>query len=260
MKIKYSKLNLLVLFSCVVMTIGVLVGVHHFYLNPIQVVHLEAKNQLSSDQNQYEIIAQHRDQLNALEGDSYNIQEITTQIPVGNIQPESLLTTFSDKAEQANVVIVEQRFLDDMPVVASYEETQEELQSPSLMKSTVSLTLEGETDDQFRQFIELLEETDRLIQVEAFILDQVLPINDEVAPNSEMAYRLDPVDFEGVKPEQLIKLGGPEKQGSNDSQSDSGEEEDRVDSETDTESEESSSSQQITMTATITLAVYYFES
>jgi|GEM_PF-5760956 len=299
MRITYGKLNIIVLFLCIVAIIGLLASIKNFYLDPLKLTHAEANNQLSSAQNLYQTLLNQKEQLEDIEGISFSSEELTTLIPVDSLRPESLLTTFSDLAQQTDIIITEQQFQADVPMTSQTEdaeedEEEEESQSPSLMKTIVTLRLEGDNEDQFQEFVQLLEGVDRLIQVETFTLEQTMPANTMAAATNEISDLMLPVTFDWVQPMVKptggeVELGGDsqkeespidsEANGDGETEGDKNPESDTAaadseekstseseldsDSDSDSEStpsEEAPSSPQATMRATITVAIYHFES
>jgi len=288
MRIIYGKLNMIVLFLCIVITFGLLASVKNFYLDPLKLTHTEASNQLSSAQNLHQTILNQKEQLEDIEGISFSGDELTTLIPVDSLRPESLLTTFSDLAQQSDIIITEQQYQPDVPLTSQTEEAEEESQSPSLMKTIVTLRLEGDNEEQFQEFVQLLEGVDRLIQVETFTLEQTMPANTMAAATYENSDIMAPLEWVQlmVKPTGgEVELGGNsqkeespidsqsnddgETEGNKNSQSDTeaadSEEKSNSESEVDsdsgsTPSDEAPSSPQATMRATITVAIYHFES
>ena len=174
MRIAYGKLNILVLFLCLALGSVTVMGANRLFLTPLQAEKENTQTTLQENTQMRDDLRQEKAQHDKPEEITKPLVDIQTVIPSGNLQPESLLLTLADAANESGITVTDHRFGSLIPIIMHTEEQdQEEVEGPTLMRTNVTLSLEGDNEAQFQEFIALLEQTSRLIQVETFSVDQV---------------------------------------------------------------------------------------
>ena len=174
MTIIFGKLNVLMLLLSYSLVGGLLYGGHQFFLRPAQTERDAIEAEFQAKNREQTVLAEKRTQLRQLENAADNIEFEPEFIPMGDLQPESLLFILAEAAAQTGIKIQDHRFGVETPVQSAIEEEDPEAQGPSLIRNNLSLSLEGDNEAQFQEFIFLIEQSTRLIQVETFSLDQTL--------------------------------------------------------------------------------------
>ncbi len=125
MRVSYGRNQLIVLLLSILVASGILYGVYHFFLVPIQNNKQTAQSELKAAEQLLGDARARMDQVDVLEDFSEQLEGVELQIPVGDIEIQNILATMEESASSANVSLSRVRLTNTSIVDSDTMDTEE---------------------------------------------------------------------------------------------------------------------------------------